>query len=86
MQAIMSFIGVHVVSQLLLLVLYYFGQPFFNAIYELYSWSPSLVYFYLAGSLAIFYVLMSLIRQKVLFAGVGKKASRAARLRGYKIR
>lgn len=83
MHLIFNFIGLHLLTQGLLLVAFLACRPQVLAIYALWGYDPALFVFYAAGVSAQVWLVWTWIRRYVLFRSVGGKAGQASRTRGF---
>ncbi len=82
MQVVLSFIGIHFVTQLLLIIVYFKQQFVVDALFEFYNFSPGLFYFLALGIGAQLWVIWSWIEYYLLRLEVGRKGRRAAGPKG----
>ncbi len=83
MHLIFNFIGLHLLTQGLLLLAFLACRPQVLAIYALWGYDPALFAFYAAGVSAQVWLVWTWIRRYVLFRSVGGKAGQASRTRGF---
>jgi len=83
MHVIFNFIGLHILTQGLLLVAFLACRQQVLAIYALWWHEPALFIFYAIGMSAQVWLLWTWIRQYVLLRAVGAKAGQGSRTRGF---
>ncbi len=83
MNLVNNFIGIHLVTQFLLMFFAWQFRPMLEAIYHFYIWSPAFFYFYVFGTIALLWLLVSGFRFLVLRSGLGDPSQRARRTRGH---
>lgn len=84
MQIIFNFIGLHILTQGLLLIAFFMYRPQVLAIYALWWYDPTLFGFYCCGIAAQVWLVWTWIKRYILFRSVGGKSTQAARTRGFK--
>ncbi len=83
MRVLSEFLGAHLPTQGLLMVLCWVFRQEIVALYHIYAFTPVLSWYYLIGTVAFFWVLISLLRSAGLQTGLGRRAVRAGRSRGH---
>ncbi len=83
MHLILNFIGLHILTQGMLLAAFWLLRPQVLAIYALWAYDPALFAFYVAGITVQVWLVWTWIRRYVLFRSVGGKAGQASRTRGF---
>ena len=83
MHLILNFIGLHILTQGMLLAAFLLLRPQVLAIYALWAYDPALFAFYVAGIAVQAWLVWTWIRRYVLFRSVGGKAGQASRTRGF---
>lgn len=83
MHLLLNFIGLHLLTQGLLLVAFLACRLQVLAIYALWEYDPALFAFYAAGISAQMWLIWTWIRQYLLLRSVGGKAGQASRTRGF---
>ena len=83
MHLILNFIGLHLLTQALLLAAFFVCRTQVLAVYALWAYSPTLFLFYAAGISAQVWLVWTWMRRYVLFRSVGGKAGQASRTRGF---
>lgn len=83
MHLILNFIGLHLLTQGMLLAAFLAFRPQVLAVYALWRYDPALFAFYAAGISAQVWLIWTWIRRYLLFRSVGGKAGQAARTRGF---
>ncbi len=80
---ILSFMWLHVITQLLLILLWWLAGDIISARAAIYDYHPGLFGYLLLASLAICSLLWGWFRAYVLLAETGRKSRRAAATRGF---
>lgn len=83
MHVVMSFLGLHLLTQALLLVAFFLCRKQVLAVYALWQYDQTLFGFYVAGIATLVWLVWTWIRRYVLFRSVGGKADQASRTRGF---
>lgn len=82
MRLVVDYIGWTVLTQLVLLLAFYFGRPYIQAGHELYTYSSTLCYFYVVGTGTTLWFFISAFRAYVLRTSLGERGRRHSRTRG----
>ena len=82
MRLVVDYLGWTVLTQLVLLLVFWFGREYIEAAHELYRYSPALFYFYVVGSGTTLWFFVSAFRAYVLRTGLGERGRRHSRTRG----
>ncbi len=83
MHLILNFIGLHILTQGLLLFVFLAFRRQVEAVYAVWWYSPTLFTFYVVGIIAQVWLVWTWIKRYLLFRSVGGKAEQASRTRGF---
>lgn len=83
MQVVMNFLGLHLLTQGMLLVAFFLCRKQILVVYALWAYDQTLFWFYFAGISTMIWLVWTWIRRYVLFRSVGGKAGEASRTRGF---
>lgn len=83
MQVVMNFLGLHLLTQGMLLAAFFLCRKQILAVYALWEYDQTLVWFYFAGISTMVWLIWPWIRRYVLFRPVCEKAGEASRTHGF---